>query len=79
MLEEVRLWEIESSNKLKRIRRASLNLEKRLEEWLDQDISMLADNLMVIGRQLETDFGGIIDLLCMDDSGDLVIVELKRD
>ena len=33
----------------------------------------------MIARQLETDFGGFIDLLCVDAVGDLAIVELKRD
>ena len=32
-----------------------------------------------IGRQVETEFGGLIDLLCVDAAGDLVVVELKRD
>jgi hypothetical protein len=34
--------------------------------------------LLVIGRQVLTDFSKEIDLLCMDSNGDLVIVELKR-
>ena len=33
---------------------------------------------MVIGRQVATDFGGVIDLICLDSSGDIVVVELKR-
>ena len=33
---------------------------------------------MVIGRQVPTDFGGEIDLLCLDSTGSLVVVELKR-
>ena len=33
----------------------------------------------MIGREVETDFGGSIDILCIDAEGDLVIVELKRD
>lgn len=33
----------------------------------------------MVGRQVETDFGGLIDLLCVDAAGDLVVVELKRD
>jgi hypothetical protein len=34
---------------------------------------------LVIGKQVRTTFGGIIDLLCINRNGDLVIVELKRD
>jgi len=40
---------------------------------------MLSSDLLVIGRQIKTDFGGIVDLLCLDSRGDLTIVELKRD
>ena len=40
---------------------ARLNLESRIEDWLDEDIGVLDLNLLVIGRRVETDFGGIID------------------
>lgn len=50
-----------------------------MEEWLVKDISVLDPGLLVVGQQVQTDFGGYIDLLCLDVSGDLVIVELKRD
>ena len=33
----------------------------------------------MIGREVPTDFGGFIDILCINSGGDLVIVELKRD
>jgi len=33
----------------------------------------------LIGREVETDFGGFMDILCVNSDGDLVIVELKRD
>jgi len=46
---------------------------------MESDISVLSDDLLVIGRQLDTDGGGILDLLCLDRSGDIVVVELKRD
>jgi hypothetical protein len=45
---------------------------------LESDISMLSDDFLVIGRQVQTDFGGYIDLLCLDSRGDAVILELKR-
>jgi len=79
MPEEVRLWRIRNGNELSEITRTALNLEARLEDWLERDISILQPGLMVIGRQVETDFGGLIDLLCFDQAGDLVVIELKRD
>lgn len=79
MPEEVRLWRIQSDNTLCEITRSPLDLEARLEVWLERDISVLSPGLLVIGRQVETDFGGVIDLLCLDHAGDVVVVELKRD
>ena len=79
MPDEVRLWRIESDDSLHEIERAALDLETRLQEWLASDISVLDPELLVIGREVETDFGGYIDLLCIDSAGDLVVVELKRD
>ena len=79
MTEDVRIWEILDGNCLTEMRKNRLDLEARLEKWLERDISILSGDLLVIGRQIETDFGGVIDLLCIDYNGDLVVVELKRD
>ncbi len=79
MPEDVRIWKILSGEGLREIRKAKLDLEERVENWLERDISILSNDLVVIGRQVETDFSGVIDLLCLDHSGDVVIVELKRD
>ncbi|MBE9097486.1 endonuclease NucS domain-containing protein [Tychonema sp. LEGE 07203] len=78
MSDRIRLWQI-SQDKLNEITESKLDLESRLETWLDNDISILADDLLVIGRQVITDYGGQLDLLCIDRNGDLVIVELKKD
>jgi hypothetical protein len=75
---EVRLWKIQK-NQLVEIIKPKLDLEERLENWIESDIEIIAPNLLVIGRQLETDYGGVVDLLCIDDKGDLTIIELKRD
>ena len=79
MSEEVRMWEILGGETLREVKRTKLDLENRIEDWLDTDISLVSDDLMVIGRQVQTVFGGIIDLLCLDSQGDVTIVELKRD
>jgi hypothetical protein len=76
---DLRLWEIKDGSTLKEITKSKLDREERLEEWLEKDISVISDDLLVIGRQVPTDFGGAIDLLCIDRYGDIVIVELKRD
>ena len=78
MPEEVRVWRVDEADELVECPRSSLDAEERLESWLEDDITMLDPNLMVIGRQVQTDFGGVIDLLCIEPSGDLAIIELKR-
>ncbi|RKY75542.1 DUF91 domain-containing protein [candidate division KSB1 bacterium] len=78
MPQDVRIWKIEEGNKLREIKKAKLDLEERIEDWIEKDISIVSSDLLVIGRQVETDFGGVIDLLCLDSSGDVVIIELKR-
>jgi RecB family endonuclease NucS len=35
--------------------------------------------LLIIGRQVITNLGSIIDLLALDRRGDVVVIELKRD
>lgn len=79
MSQDVKIWEIHDGNILKEIKKAKLEMEKRIEDWLEKDISIISNDLLVIGQQVETDFGGVIDLLCLDNNGDTVIVELKRD
>lgn len=79
MAEDVRIWIIRGEDRLFEMEKTRLDLEVRLEKWLQHDISMLSSKLLVIGRQVDTDFGGFIDLLCLDYNGDVVIVELKRD
>src|SRR4051812_46975857 len=68
---EVHLWQVAASDQLNEIVPARLDLESRLQEWLARDVSILDPALLVIGREVETDFGGFIDILCVDAEGDL--------
>ena len=78
MPQKIRMWEITPQNTLSEISSSEINLEERLEDWLEADISVLDPNLLVIGRQVPTVFGGTIDLLCLDSWGGCVVVELKK-
>lgn len=78
MTQQIRMWEVTNGNRPTEVRRDEINLEIRLQDWLEEDISMLDPDLLVIGREVPTAFGGKIDLLCLDSSGGLVVVELKK-
>lgn len=78
MPKEIRLWRV-VEGRLHEVGDQRLDLERRLEDWVHDDIGVLEEDLLVIGRQVQTEFGGLIDLLALDRNGDLVIVELKRD
>lgn len=79
MPQDIRLWSIKNQNELKEISKSKLDLEGKLENWIANDAKMISEDLLVIGRQVQTTAGGIIDLLCMDPNGDMVIIELKKD
>ena len=78
MPQKIRVWEVGPSVLPREMTTESISLEEHLENWLENDISMVDEDLLVIGRQVPTSYGGIIDLLCIDSSGSLVVVELKR-
>ena len=78
MPQQIRIWEVTENNTLTELPSTEISLEERLEDWLESDISMLDPDLLVIGRQVHTAFGGAIDLLCLDSAGSVVVVELKR-
>lgn len=73
---ELFMWRIDSG--FGRVMPVSLDLESRLEDLLDRDISIASPRWMVIGRQVPTPWGKRIDLLCIDIEGQLVVLELKR-
>ena len=71
------MWRID--NGLQKIEFSSIETEYKLEVILEQDVTIIDSNLLVIGRQVPTAYGKYIDLLAIDVEGHLTVVELKRD
>lgn len=73
---EVEIWRLDKE--LKKINFSLLESEQKLEEILCKDLSLIAPDLMLIGRQVPTAHGKFIDLLVMNGEGNLIVIELKR-
>jgi hypothetical protein len=57
---------------------SSLPNEQLLETMIVAAPRLLSDEWMLIGRQIDTGFGGRVDLLAIAPDGSLVLIELKR-
>jgi len=72
------LFEV-TAGRLKPVSRATLATEEQIETWVAENPAILGLDVLIIGRQITIDNRGRLDLLGLDASGDLVILELKRD
>jgi len=75
---EVGLWRIDGTMPVK-VMPSGVPLESQLEIMIEADPTILGTPLLLIGRQVPTDYGKFIDLLAVDDEGTLHVLELKRD
>ena len=73
---EVGVWRVDSG--LKTIQFKDLEQEAILQQIIADDISVVDSRLIVIGREVTTDFGGRVDVLAIDAAGNLAVIELKR-
>lgn len=69
------IWSLDDKKELKS---SSLISENELEDLIAGNVNLLSEGWLVVGRQVRTRYGGIIDLLCIDIGGNPVIVELKK-
>ena len=70
------IWKIGETPKA--LKPVSIDSEELLEQQIFQDISILNSNWLLIGRQVYTDFGKPLDLLAIDVTGSLIVIELKK-
>jgi len=55
MAQDVKIWEIDKSE-LREVSKSKLDSEKKLEEWIEKDISIISNDLLVLGRQVHPEF-----------------------
>lgn len=81
MATEIKTWQIIGGN-LTQISTTLADNNRRerehLEQWIKSNPEILGNDIIIIGQQTQTK-SGYLDFLGIDDNGNLVIVELKRD
>lgn len=61
---------------LKRVGRSHIGLERPLEDWIANDVTLVSEGLTLVGRQISID-GGRLDLLAIDAQDRWVVIEIK--
>lgn len=73
----MQIWR--AGERLKSLQQTGTPTEQRLEELLESEPSLLGVPLLIIGRQVRTDLGKVVDLVAIDGDGTVHVIELKRD
>lgn len=60
----------------RKVDRSHIGLEKHLEDWIVNDVSLVAEGLTLVGRQVTID-DGRLDLLAIDFRDRWVVIEVK--
>lgn len=74
---DIGLWRLDEG--IQRLLPIEMPSEKRLEDLIESDPSVLGQPLLMIGRQVPTVHGKYVDLLALDGDGAIHVLELKRD
>ncbi|MDE0260275.1 MAG: endonuclease NucS [Gammaproteobacteria bacterium] len=77
------VWTMDASNEdsspqpqPKKVGRSHIQLEKQLEDWIVNDVTLIGEGLTLVGRQVSID-DGRLDLLAIDSQDRWVVIEVK--
>lgn len=76
-MNKTKLWKVEREG-LCEIEAGGLDYEERIHHWIEHDLSIILPNATLIGSKVKTDHGKELDLLAIDENGDLIVLELKK-
>jgi len=81
-MDEIKLWKVGGTQADPAIAAVSAATQTKTEEMLEEILvkapNLLLEGLKLVGRQVETSGSGILDLLGVDEDGQLIVFELKR-
>lgn len=81
-MEEIKLWKVSGSEDDPTITGVPTTVQTKTEEMLEEILvkapNLLFEGLKLVGRQIDTLASGTLDLLGVDEDGQLVVFELKR-
>lgn len=75
----MRLWQINADNSLLELSLQAAKMEKQIEDWIHQDISLISKDILLLARHIQPSFGGLIDFIGVNSYGDVVVLEIKKD
>ncbi len=70
------IWKI--GKNVVQVQEVQMDSEEELEIIVESNPEILNENWLIIGRQVLTSFNKYIDLLAIDNSGSVIIIELKK-
>lgn len=74
---EVAIWEV-SKESINKVEYSSIESETKLEKIIIKDLSIISDDLLLLGNQVRTAHGKFIDILAVDSTGKISVIELKK-
>ncbi len=78
---EIKVWQV-NQDKLEPLDEAAYSTEtteEQLENWIESCPNLLGEELLVLTRQHTIPDVGRLDLLCLNEESQVVVVELKRE
>jgi len=61
------------------VARKRLANEDQLQGWIAENPRLIGLDMLVLGREVSTEYGTRIDVLGLDRDGNMVVIECKRD
>jgi len=70
---------IDDSGKVTSYNHSPVSEEKELEDYIESNPEIIEKDMMILKRQQPTDGGKFVDLLGLDNDGNVVVIEIKKE